>query len=148
MARTLRSDRVLFSSTLLLVAASVIMVYSASAVQLEMRHAASYYFLAKQLAWAVLGLIVLLGTMRLDYHVLRRPAIIWTLVIGVTLALMAVFAFPAVNHAHRWISIGSASLQPSEIAKLVAIIFTAALLERRMHRINDVAYALAPVGIV
>ena len=67
MARTLKSDRLLFGSTLLLVAASVIMVYSASAVQAELKHS-SYYFLAKQLAWVVLGLIVLLGGMRIDYR--------------------------------------------------------------------------------
>jgi cell division protein FtsW len=39
-------------------------------------------------------------------------------------------------------------MQPSELAKLAAIVFVAALLERRMHRINDMAYALAPVAIV
>jgi len=147
MARTLKSDRLLFSTTLLLVAASVIMVYSASAVQAELKHT-SYYFLAKQLAWVVLGLAVLLVMMRIDYHVLRRPIIIWSLVGFVTLALMAVFAFPAVNHAHRWIFFAGGSVQPSEIAKVVAIVFGAALLERRMHRINDVAYALAPIAIV
>jgi cell division protein FtsW (lipid II flippase) len=39
-------------------------------------------------------------------------------------------------------------VQPSELAKLAAIFFIAALLERRMHRIDDVAYALLPIGVV
>jgi cell division protein FtsW len=39
-------------------------------------------------------------------------------------------------------------VQPSELSKLVAIFFIAALLERRMHRIDDVGYALLPIGIV
>ena len=39
-------------------------------------------------------------------------------------------------------------VQPSELAKLVAIFFIAALLERRMHRIDDVRYAVAPIAIV
>ena len=53
-----------------------------------------------------MGLVALFVMMRVDYHQLRRPEVIWTL-LGVTvLALMAVFAFPARNGAHRWISIG------------------------------------------
>src|SRR5262249_45676386 len=43
---------------------------------------------------------------------------------------------------------GGIGVQPSELAKLVAIVFIAALLERRMHRIDDVKYALAPIAIV
>ena len=39
-------------------------------------------------------------------------------------------------------------MQPSELAKLAAIFFIAALLERRMHRIDDVKYALLPIGVV
>ena len=39
-------------------------------------------------------------------------------------------------------------MQPSELAKLALILFTAALLERRMHRVNDVRYALLPIALV
>jgi cell division protein FtsW len=39
-------------------------------------------------------------------------------------------------------------VQPSELAKLSAIFFIAALLERRMHRIDDIPYALVPIGVV
>ncbi len=60
--------------------------------------------------------------------------------------LLAVFFFPERNGTRRWIAFEAISLQPSELAKLAAIIFTAALLERRMHRVNDVAYALVPIG--
>jgi cell division protein FtsW len=146
MARTLKSDRTLFGSTLLLVAASIIMVYSASAVQAD-KHP-SYYYLLKQGTWAAIGLVALLGIMRMDYHVLRRPEVIWPLVGLVVVGLVAVFAFRPVKGAHRWISLGQASLQPAELAKLAAVIFAAALLDRRMHRINDIAYALAPIAIV
>ncbi len=52
------------------------------------------------------------------------------------------------NGTQRWISLGFVSLQPSELAKLAVILFTAALLERRMHRVNDVSFALVPIGLV
>ena len=45
---------------------------------------------------------------------------------------------PPVNNARRWFGIGGLGVQPSELAKLSAIFFIAALLERRMHRINEI----------
>lgn len=148
MARTLRSDKVLFLATLLLVGISLVMVYSASAMPALEELEAPGFFLGRQVIWAVLGFGLLLAAMRLDYHWFRQPAVIWVL-LGVTVtALLAVFAFEPRNNTHRWLSIGGMSFQPSEVAKLVAIFFSAALLERRMHRINDVRYALVPIGVV
>jgi cell division protein FtsW len=148
MARTLKSDRMLFWSTLLLVGVSLIMVYSASAVQSMNTNHAPYYVLLRQSAWVALGLPLLLGAQRLDYRRYREPALIWTL-LGVTaVLLLATFFFPTRNGTQRWLTFGTLSVQPSELAKLAAIIFTAALLERRMHRISDVNYALLPVIIV
>jgi cell division protein FtsW len=59
-----------------------------------------------------------------------------------------VFLFGANNGARRWVAIAGVSMQPSELAKLAAIFFSAALLERRMQRVNDAAYALLPIAIV
>lgn len=148
MARTLRSDKWLFLATLLLVGCSVVMVYSASAVQALGRYQVPAYFLVKQLTWAVLGVALLLATMRIDYHVFRRPALIWSLVAVTILALCAVFFFEARNGTQRWLIFGSVSIQPAELAKLTAVVFAAALLERRMHRVNDLGYAVAPIAII
>jgi len=148
MARTLKSDRLLFWATLLLVGASVVMVYSASAVQAMTKYHAPYFFLFKQLAWAVLGFVMLLAAMRVDYHRYRRPVFIWSVLAVVVVALVSVFLFGPINGTRRWLSLAGVSLQPSELAKLAVIFFTAALLERRMHRVNDVAYALLPIGCV
>ena len=148
MPRTLKSDRLLFSATLLLVCASVIMVYSASAVQSLNKYGVPYHFLSKQLAWGVIGFALMLVAMRTDYHQYKRPGVIWTLLGVVVFALLAVFLFGTINGTRRWIVLAGVSLQPSEMAKLAAIIFSAALLERRMHRINEVSYALVPIGLV
>lgn len=148
MARRLKSDKFLFWATLLLVCASVVMVYSASAVQAQTKYNQPYFFLFKQLEWSVLGFLLLLVAMRIDYHQYRRPLLIWTFLGVVVVGLLAVFLFGPSHGARRWIAIGGISMQPSEFAKLAAIFFSAALLERRMHRINDLSYALLPVGIV
>jgi cell division protein FtsW len=142
MARKLKSDRILFLTTLLLVCLSVVMVYSASAVRMP------YEYLMKQLMWVALGLAILSLVMRIDYRNYREPAFIWSFLGAVTLALVAVLFMPPVNYARRWFSIGGLGIQPSEPAKLAAIVFIAALLERRMHRVNEVRYALMPIAVV
>jgi cell division protein FtsW len=148
MARTQNSDKLLFLVTLLLVATGVVMVYSASAVLAMEKYHRPYYFLFKQGAWALVGLCVLGATMRLDYRVYKQPVVVWTAVGGVTIALVAVLFSHTINGTARWFSLPGITIQPSELAKLAAIVFTAALLDRRMYRIDDIRYALAPVAIV
>src|SRR5689334_2013355 len=122
MARKLKSDRILFLATILLVGLSIVMVYSASALVALDRYHQPYFFLTKQLLWASLGV-----------------AVLW---------LVAVLFGPPVNNARRWFSVGGLGIQPSELAKLAAIFFIAALLERRMNRINELGYALGPIILV
>jgi cell division protein FtsW len=148
MARKLKSDRMLFLTTILLVGLSIVMVYSASALVAFERYQEPYHFLTRQLLWAVLGIALLGIVMRFDYHNYRDPIVIWSFLGVVTVALVAVLFMPPVNNARRWFGIGGLGVQPSELAKLSAILFIAALLERRMHRINEIGYALVPVGLV
>ncbi|HEX4346432.1 MAG TPA: putative lipid II flippase FtsW [Vicinamibacterales bacterium] len=148
MARKLKSDRILFLATILLVAVSVVMVYSASAAIANERFGRASTFLIKQGMWAVLGLALLAVVMRIDYRTYREPIFIWTGLGIVTVCLVLVLFSPPVNNARRWFSIGGLGVQPSELAKLAAIFFIAALLERRMHRINELGYSLLPIGLV
>jgi cell division protein FtsW len=147
-ARKLKSDRVLFTATFLLVCASVVMVYSASAVVAFERYDAPGLFLTKQLLWAVLGLAVLAIAMRVDYRTYRTDAFVWGLLGLVGLMLVAVMFSSPVNGSRRWFGIGGLGIQPSELAKVACIFFTALVLERRMHRIDDIKYSLAPIGII
>jgi cell division protein FtsW len=148
MARKLKSDRILFLTTILLVAVSIVMVYSASAVMADERFGQPYFFLTKQLMFATLGVSLLGVVMRIDYRMYREPVFIWSCFGIVCFALVAVLFGPKVAGARRWFGIGGLGIQPSELAKFSAIIFIAALLERRMHRINDAKYALAPIVLV
>jgi cell division protein FtsW len=148
MARKLKSDRVLFIATVLLVGLSIVMVYSASAVVAMEKTGRPYFFLTKQGMWAALGIAVLGVVMRIDYRTYRQPTFLWIALSVVTFALLAVFFRTPVNGARRWFGLGNIGIQPSELAKLVAIFFVAALLERRMHRLDDIGYALLPIAIV
>ena len=148
MARKLKSDPVLFIATVGLVCLSIVMVWSASAVVAMERYQQPYLFLTKQLMWATFGLAVLWVAMGIDYRRYREPKFIWTCLGVVALCLVAVLFSPPVNNARRWFSIGGLGIQPSELAKLAAIFFIASMLERRMHRINELGYALLPIGLV
>ena len=146
MARKLKPDKLLFFATLALLSVSVIMVYSASALLAMDRYARPYYFLFRQVMWAVMGFGLLWGVMRFDYRRLRKPAVQWT-AIGVTvLALVAVLFSEPINGTRRWFGIAGFGVQPSELAKIALILFAAAQLERRMERVNDIVYALLPLG--
>ena len=148
MARKLKSDRVLFTTTVLLVCVSVVMVYSASAVLAMDQEEQPYFFLYRQTLWAALGLAVLSIAMRIDYRTYRNEPFIWAVLAFVMLLLIAVFFSEPVNSAHRWLNVRGLGIQPSELAKIAAVLFAALMLERRMHRINDLAYSLLPIGIV
>jgi cell division protein FtsW len=147
-ARKLKSDKILFTATLLLVCASIVMVYSASAVLALDKFQQPYLFLIKQGLWMVLGLAVLGVAMRVDYRTYRNETFIWGVVALVGLMLVAVLFSPPVNGTRRWFGVGGLGIQPSELAKVACVLFTALMLERRMHRIDEVSYSLLPIGIV
>jgi cell division protein FtsW len=148
MARKLKSDKVLFLATLLLALASIVMVYSASAVIAEERFHSPYLFLVKQSMWVGMGLAMLGLVMRVDYRTWKQPVLIWSALGTALIALVAVLFSAPINGTRRWFGIGGFGVQPSELAKLAAIFFTAALLERRMHRIDEARYSLLPIGLV
>src|SRR5215510_2836737 len=106
MARKLKSDRVLFLATILLVGLSIVMVYSASAVVALERYRQPYFFLTKQVMWATLGVSVLGLVMRIDYRNYREPAFIWSGLAVVSVGLVAVLFSAPVNNDRRWISSG------------------------------------------
>jgi cell division protein FtsW len=148
LARKLKIDKVLFTATLLLICVSVVMVYSASAVVALERYQQPYLFLTKQALWSALGLAVLVVAARVDYRTYRNEAFIWCLVAIVVLMLIAVLFSAPVNGTRRWFGVGGLGIQPSELAKVACVFFTALMLERRMHRIDDLAYSLLPISVI
>jgi cell division protein FtsW len=148
MARKLKSDKLLFTATLLLVCSSIVMVYSASALVALERFQQPYLFLVKQVLWAVLGIAVLAVALRVDYRAYRNETFIWCLIFAVAVMLVGVLFSVPVNGTRRWFGIGGLGIQPSELAKMACVLFTALMLERRMHRVDEISYSLLPIAIV
>jgi cell division protein FtsW len=131
MARKLQADKWLFAATAGLALFGIVMVYSASAVMALEENGNQYHYVIKQGVWTAIGFGAMLLMMQFDYQRLRDRRIVYGL-LGVTvLLLLAVFAFPRINGAHRWIRLAGFSLQPSELSKLTLAIFLAYFLEKR-----------------
>lgn len=139
------SDRALFITTTLMTIFGLVMVFSASSVMASTKfHMAGYYFV-RQLAFAGVGYLLMLFLMNLDYHVWQKEKLIRFMLIGTIAALLFVLTQPKVNGAHRWVRYGPLlSVQPSEIAKLVLLIFVAAYVERREAVVNSLRESLIP----
>ena len=148
MARKLQSDKWIFLATLALLCVSVVMVYSASALMALERYGQPYLFVTRQAMWAALGFAILSVVMRVDYRTYRNERLIWVLVGIVAFLLVAVLFADPVNGTRRWFGFGGFGIQPSELTKLVAILFSAFMLERRMARVNELSAILLPIGVI
>jgi cell division protein FtsW len=132
--------------TLGLVAFGLVMVYSASSARALLSSDAPSYYLKRQAVYAVMGLVALVILSRFDFHRLRHAT--QPLLAATFILLVAVLAIgTAVNGARRWIPIGFMNFQPSELAKLVLALWTAALLARKPapRTLGELA---KPIGVV
>jgi cell division protein FtsW len=142
MAQKLKTDRILFTTVVLMVLFGSVMIYSASSVVADTRQGSSYYYAIRQLLWIVLSIPLMMYFKRLHYRKLQSPAVAFTL-IGVVMMLLvaAYFADPS---QHRWIRFPVfGHLQPAELAKPAIAVFLAYFIALRSHAINS-RYTLLP----
>lgn len=130
-------DYGLLCGILILLFIGIVMVYSSSsyfALYQDKIEDAHHYFI-KEITWAIVGVVGMLVTMSIDYHIYKK----WTpyLVMFTFLALVLVlFMGVNINGATRWIRLGPLSFQPSELAKYVLVLYLALLIDRRKDKIK------------
>ena len=127
----------------------VVMVYSASAIVAADRFHDPFFFLKKQLFWAVLGLGCLWAGMLLDYRNLERFVMPLLVVSFVLLVLVLVPPFgQSINGTRRWLRVGPVSFQPVELAKFALVLYLAAFLTRRQEVLARFTEGLLPLLLV
>ncbi|MGH3011709.1 MAG: putative lipid II flippase FtsW [Gaiellaceae bacterium] len=132
--------------TLGLVAFGLVMVYSASSARAALAADDPAYYLKRQAAYAFLGLVALAVLSRTDYRRLRY--FVPPLLLGsFALLLIVLVAGTPVNGAKRWLTIGPATLQPSELAKLALALWVAAYLSRSPAP-RSLGELSRPIGVV
>jgi len=143
------SDRSLLITVFGLVLFGLVMVYSSSIVIATLPpFADSTFFVKKQLVAAVIGIILMLIMANIDYRIWKKWA---SLMLGITLLLLiSVFFFSSgeILGAHRWITVAGQTFQPSELAKLSFIVYTAAWLVRQEREIKNVRATFIPFLLV
>ncbi len=138
MAKRVGVDKWLFGTVLMLVLFGLVMIFSTSAVMAKAQFGSPYRFVVTQSTWVLLGLVALFALMRVDYRKYNNPRLVFPAIAITTVLLVAVFVMGGMNGAHRWVRLGSLTLQPSELAKPLTVLFLAYFLQYRVHQIDDV----------
>lgn len=147
MAKRVGVDKWLFGTVLLLVLFGLVMVFSASAVMAKATVGSPYAYVKNQAIWVLLGIVALFILMRVPYRKYNNPRLIFPMMGITALLLMAVFVMSGMNGAHRWVRFSGLTLQPSELAKPVIILFLAWFLQTRMHAIDNIKETILPAAL-
>ena len=144
-----RMDPFLLFTTLALVGFGIIMVYSASFVIAGQRFGDPYHFLKKQAIAALVGMGLMFGVSRIDYHRWRfwaLPALLLSLLL---LAALLVPGFrQVIGGSARWLHLWFFSFQPSEMAKLALVIYMARSLAKKEDRMDSFTRGFLPPTVV
>jgi cell division protein FtsW len=143
-------DYLLLVAAVALSALGILMVYSTTGERAALRGSV-FDAIAEQLAWGLLGGLVLVLLMRIDYRYWRSFSILGIAVALVLLVLVVGPSIPPlleplnVNGATRWLKIGGLpSFQPTELAKLALVIFLAHWLAKQGSKVGSFRSGLVP----
>jgi cell division protein FtsW len=139
----------LLAPTAILTVAGLVMVLSASSVSAYTTYGSSFWFFNRHAVYAVAGVGVLVLTARMRYTAWLRLSLP---LLTITVVLLVLALHPAAgssaNGASRWIDLGPLTLQPSELAKLALVAFSATILARKWRRLDDPAHLAIPLAPV
>ncbi|MCK5447740.1 MAG: putative lipid II flippase FtsW [Gemmatimonadetes bacterium] len=145
------TGRSLLLVTVSLVVFGLISVYSASSYVAQLKGLEDSYYLFQQISRAGVGFVVLALASVIDYRLYRRVA--WPL-LGLTFLLLIALVLPGtesiaprVNGARRWLDLGF-TVQPSELAKISVVLWTAAVAVKKQDRLHSFRYGLLPFLLV
>ena len=130
MRRRELDSRLLILVTIAMVAFGLVMVYSATSAAAAVGGKNPNYYLERQGIYGAVGVALMIVAQRWDYRRLKALSPLLMLVSIGALAAVLVIG-PPINGARRWISLGPAAFQPSELAKLALCIWAAAYLARK-----------------
>jgi len=143
-------DYSLLAIILALLAFGLASLHSASMVESFKNFGTPTYYIYHQLMYgAVIGLAAMVVLSKIDYHFWQKQ-LPWLLVISLLLLAMVKltpFGFSA-NGATRWLRIGPLFFQPSEIAKLVLILYIASWVDKKKTVLNHFYFGLLPTLII
>jgi cell division protein FtsW len=142
-------DLIIMLMAIALTCFGVVMVYSASSVMAAKRFHDGFFFLKRQGLFALLGFMIMLVVMRIDYHAWKQLAVPALLFCLVLLGLVLIPGIGGkVGGSSRWIKLPGFNLQPSEMAKLALIMYMAYSLDKKQDKVKSLTAGFIPYMIV
>jgi len=122
-----RMDFILLGIVIFLSLFGLLMIFEASYIQALQEYNDKYHFLRNQTIWLGLAVVSMALVSRIEYRNYYHLSIF--LLLGALALLFAVFIpglGTASSGAHRWINLGFIQFQPTEIVKLVLVVYLSA----------------------
>lgn len=138
-------DMPLLVGIVALVVFGLVMVYSASWDYSLREYGAPMYMFERQLMWLAVGLAGAAVLCLVDYHQWRK-LVIPAMAVTVVLLIAVLFMNEIRLGAKR--SLYEGSYQPSELAKLVTIVYLSVWLYAKREHLHDVSLGLVPLGVI
>ncbi len=149
MPRLTRPDGWLLVAVAGLIGLGVVMVFNVSYFYAQERYGDPYLFFRKHLISVVMGGVAMLAVSRLRLELLERYANVALLASVAALVLVLVPGLGVErNGAHRWMSFGGFSLQPSELVKLAMVIFLARWISRQRDGMRQFTTSVLPLLLI
>ena len=142
-----RVDETLVVVVLIFVVFGMVMLYSTSAYNGEIKFQDAGYYFKKQFLATSLGLALMYTVSRIDYHFwekLALPAYILSLILSALVLAIG----DSYNGSKRWLSLGPLSFQPAEFAKVAVILFLAWFISNSKKKIRSIASLVKVVALV
>lgn len=116
----------------------LIMIYSSSSYSAQLAYHDAFYFMKRQGMIALGGFAVMLVISKMDYHFFARFAI-FSYILSYILMILVMFSplGKAVNGKKRWLGVGSARFQPTELVKIALILLLALVITQMGKKINE-----------
>ncbi len=130
----------------------IVAVYGASSMVVSRGGTVDASYAIRQLIGASIGGILMVIASQVDYYRWRQLA--WPLLLGtILLLLITVLPFttsiaPRLNGARRWIDVGPGTIQPSEIARLVVVVWCAMLATKKGIQVREFKKGVMPFVVV
>ena len=147
--KSTKGDKVIWALVLLLVLASLLVVYSATgSLAYKKYHGNTEVYLFKQIAFILIGFCIIYFAHRVNYTIYSKLAKILFL-FSIPLLLYTLFFGVTMNEGSRWVRIPviNMTMQTSDLAKLALFMFLARLLSRKQDKIKDYKQGFLPVII-
>ena len=131
-------DKTIFLLVTIIVMIGVIMVYSSSYIQAYYSNRKMYHFFLSNFVYAVIGFIGMLLISKLPYTFYRSDSFVFGSVLTTLLLLLGTLVFGKnINGSTRWIQVGRFTFMPSELAKMVCILYLSKVCSIRKLNINN-----------